>query len=510
MTVSESGVGGRAKVNAELRALADEIRELALGYGLDFFDVIFEAVDYSQMNEIAAYGGFPSRYPHWSYGMEYDQLIKGYAYGLQKIYELVINNDPSYAYLLECNGLVDQKLVMAHVYAHVDFFKNNAWFQPTNRKMVDAMANHGTRVRKYVEKYGAEEVEAFLDRCKSLDNLIDQHAPRVRSRPANKAGLDEDEDHVEHGVGRLKAKNYMDPFINPEEFLTHQRAAKERKDTASKRFPKTPERDILLFLLEHAPLERWQQDVLGIVRDEAYYFAPQGQTKIMNEGWATFWHTRMMTRDLLDASEVVDYADHHSGTVFTQPGGLNPYKLGLELFRDIEERWNRGRFGPEWEACEDYSEKKRWDKQLGLGLQKIFEVRKLYNDVNFVDTFLTEDFCRDHKLFHFSYNKQTDMYHIDSRSFDKIKRQLMFQLTNFGQPIIVVHNGNFRNRGELYLKHRHEGADLKLDQAEDTLRNLQAIWKRPVHLESTIFERRKLLTFDGKEHTRRELKSSDS
>ena len=489
---------------------AKEIMEIAQNAGLDFFETRFEMVDFDTMQQIAAYGGFPQRYPYWRFGMEYEKLRKQHVYGLGKIYELVINNDPSYAYLLECNGLVDQKLVMAHVYAHVDFFKHNAWFKHTNRKMVDAMANHGTRIRKYVEKYGAEKVESFLDCCKSLDNLIDYHAPHERRRRDPKPSMTGEEAVVDRSVGRLRAKDYMESYINPSEFLEYQRESKERKATAAKKFPATPQRDVLLFLLENAPLERWQQDVLDIVRDEACYFAPQGQTKIMNEGWATFWHTRMMTHDLLDASEVIDYADHHSGTVFTQPGGLNPYKLGLELFRDIGDRWNRGRFGPEWEACDDYAAKRRWDKQLGLGRDKVFEVRKLYNDVNFIDTFLTEDFCREHKLFHFSYNKQTDMYHIDSRSFDKIKQQLLFQLTNHGQPIIVVQNGNFRNRGELYLKHRHEGADLKLDQAEDTLRNLHVIWKRPVHLETTIFERRKLLSFDGKEHTRRELKSSDS
>jgi stage V sporulation protein R len=217
----------------------------------------------------------------------------------------------------------------------------------------------------------------------------------------------------------------------------------------------------------------------------------------------------MMTEKLLDASEVIDYADHHSGTVYTQPGGLNPYKLGLELFRHIEERWNRGQFGPEWEACDDWMEKRRWNRDAGLGRQKIFEVRKLYSDVTFVDTFLTEDFCREHRFFHYSYNKQTDLYHIDSREFGKIKQSLLYQLTNFGQPMIAVVNGNHRNRGELYLMHQHDGIDLQLDQAEDTLRALFRLWQRPVHLETVVFERRKVLTYDGKEHTRREIKATE-
>jgi len=499
-----------SKTTPELQRLAEEIRDTARAYGLDFFDVIFEVVDYREMNEFAAYGGFPSRYPHWSYGMQYDQMEKGYSYGLQKIYEMVINNDPSYAYLLECNNLVDQKLVMAHVYAHVDFFKNNLCFAPTNRKMMDAMANHGTRVRKYVEKFGADPVESFLDVCHSVDNLIDHHALYVRRRGKAGGGLADEEAGEEHDVPRLRAKSYMEKYINPESFLDEQRERQRRKSEEQKRHPESPERDVLLFLLENAPLDRWQQDTLSIVRDEAYYFAPQAQTKIMNEGWATYWHTKLMTEKLLDDSEVVDYADHHSGTVYTPPGGLNPYKLGLELFRHIEERWDRGQFGPDWEHCEDWNERRRWDRRTGLGRQKIFEVRKLYNDVTFVDTFLTDDFCRELKLFHYGYNKQTDTYHIDSRDFQKIKQQLLFQLTNFGQPIISVTNGNHRNRGELYLMHHHEGIDLKLDQAEDTLRNLYRLWKRPVHLETIVFERRKVLTFDGKEHTRREIKSSES
>jgi len=501
-----------SKTSVELQRLAESIAVLARSYGLDFFDTAFEVVDFKQMNEFASYGGFPSRYPHWSFGMQYDQLEKGYAYGLQKIYEMVINNDPSYAYLMESNQLVDQKLVMAHVYGHVDFFKNNLCFAPTNRKMMDTMANHGTRVRKYVEKHGEDVVEEFLDTCHSLDNLIDFHALHVRRRPKLEAApsISEEEPTLSRDVPRLRAKHYMESYINPEEFLEEQRAKRVRRAESEQKVPVSPERDVLLFLLEHAPLQRWQQDILSIIRDEAYYFAPQAQTKIMNEGWATYWHTTMMTRNLLDCSEVIDYADHHSGTVFTPPGGFNPYKLGLELFRDIEDRWNKGRFGPEWEDCEDWGAKRRWDRQTGLGRDKIFEVRRLYNDVTFVDTFVTEEFCREHKLFHFGYNKQTDQFHIDSRDFQKVKQQLLFQLTNFGQPIIAVVNGNHRNRGELYLAHQHEGADLKLDQAEDTLRSLYRMWQRPVHLETVVFERRKVLTYDGKEHTRREIKGTEA
>src|SRR3954469_771991 len=101
-----------------LRVLKDEIEGYARDFGLDFFETIFEVVDADDLNEIAAYGGVPTRYPHWSFGMQYEELKKGYEYGLSKIYEMVINNDPCYAYLMRCNHTVDQKLVMAHVYGH--------------------------------------------------------------------------------------------------------------------------------------------------------------------------------------------------------------------------------------------------------------------------------------------------------------------------------------------------------------------------------------------------------
>ncbi len=266
-----------------------------------------------------------------------------------------------------------------------------------------------------------------------------------------------------------------------------------------KRFPENPEKDVMLFLLEHAPLDHWERDVLSLIREEAYYFAPQGQTKIMNEGWASFWHSKIMTEKALSDSEVIDYADHHSGTVAMGPNRLNPYKIGLELFRDIEDRWNKGRFGKEYDECDDMVEKASWDRKLGLGRQKIFEVRRLYNDVMFIDEFLTPEFCNKHKFFIYALNPTSDQYEIASREFKKIKQQLLFQLTNFGRPIIEVVDGNYRNRGELLLKHTHEGFDLKYTYACETLKRLFKIWRRPVALETQMDQVNKVFIFDGKE-----------
>jgi stage V sporulation protein R len=491
----------------QLAEYQGEVEAYAREYGLDFFDTVFEMLDYKQINQVAAYVGFPSRYPHWRFGMEYMRMSKSYAYGLHRIYEMVINNDPTYAYLLVSNKPVDQKMVMAHVYGHVDFFKNNMWFSHTNRKMMDEMANHGTRIRRYIDRYGYETVERFLDICLSLDNLIDIHAPGVKRRPGRWRRLESDNGRDKRlgKVRKLPSKFYMDEYINPPDFLEAQKTRLDAEQERQKSFPERPWRDVMLFLLEYAPLADWQRDVMALLRDEAYYFAPQGQTKIMNEGWASYWHSTIMTQRALQPDELIDYAAHHAGTMASSPGRLNPYKLGLELFRDIEERWDKGQFGKEWEECNDQLARRRWDRQLGLGREKIFEVRRIYNDVGFIGEFLTPEFARRHKLFTYKYNPRTKEYVIDSRDFEAIKRQLLFSLTNFGQPIITVVDGNCENRGALLLRHCHEGIDLKMDWALDTLENIHAVWTRPVHLATIIEEKPVLLGFDGEEHSQAKL-----
>ncbi len=485
----------------ELGESRERIKEYAKGYGLDFFETIFELVEFDELNEAAAYTGFPTRYAHWRFGMEYEELSKGYQWGLQKIYEMVINSDPAYAYLMNSNNIVDQKLVMAHVYGHVDFFKNNLWFAHTNRKMMDEIANHATRISRYVDKYGEETVEEFLDWSLSIENLIDPHSVQIKRRDDKPILHFDDSEEEEQVISKLKSKDYMDRFINPPEFITEQEKQLEMEKLKSRRFPEQPERDILLFLIEYAQLENWQRDVLSMVREESYYFSPQAMTKVMNEGWASFWHSKIMSEKVLQASEVVDYADHFSGTLATGPGRINPYKLGYELLKDIEERWNKGKFGKDYEECDDYRALENWDRKLGLGMEKLFEVRKLYNDVTFIDEFLTPEFVRRQEMFTYEYNRRTGMYEIANRSFDEIKKKLLFSLTNMGQPFIYVTDGNYKNRGELYLTHQHGGIDLDLRYSLDTLRNIQRIWGRPVLLETIESETRKLFRYDGEVYT---------
>ncbi len=508
-------------LSPELLAHMQAIKAKAREYGLDFFEVVYEVLDFETMNQIASYGGFPVRYPHWRWGMEYDRLSKRDAYGMGRIYEMVINNDPCYAYLQESNSVTDQKLVMAHVYGHSDFFKNNLWFGKTNRKMMDEMANHSTRVRRHIERQGQEVVERFLDACLSIEHLIDPHSvfmgKRGHGSPSREESEGQETDGSEsratggratrgHATGghatfspdKLPAKDYMDPFINPAKEMTRQREVWETEQREAKnRFPAEPTRDVLAFLLAHAPLEDWQADILGIVRDEAYYFAPQGMTKVMNEGWATYWHSKLMTQHFLEAREIIDYAEQHSGVVHMPPGGFNPYKIGVEMFKDIERRWDRGQHGPSWDRLGNIGAKEAFDDKSMKGREKIFEVRRIYNDVNFIDEFLTPEFVEKHQMYQFRRDPQTGEVRVVTRDFDRVKQTLLFQLTNMGQPFIYVADANYANRGELYLAHKFMGLEVDASKAVETLRSIALLWGRPVHLQGRVNEELVLISLAG-------------
>jgi stage V sporulation protein R len=403
---------------------------------------------------------------------------------------------------MRSNGLTDQKLVMAHVYGHCDFFKCNDYFRPTNRKMMDQMANHGNRIRRYMDRFGVDEVEQFIDACLSIEDLIDIHSPFIK-RFDDPAPPPIAHDDVEDAPrpGRFAAKGYMESYVNPPDAMRAESEKLRQKQVASERYPAAPTRDVMLFLLDHAPLKPWQVDVLAIIRDEAYYFVPQAQTKIMNEGWASYWHSMIMTRHGIEPGDVINYADHNAGTLATQPGRLNPYKLGVEMFRHIEERWNTGRHGSDYENCDDLDAKRNWNTEENKGREKIFEVRRIHNDLTFIDEFLTLEFCQRNKMFSFGYNQDSDAYEIESREFPKIKQRLMFSLTNRGRPIISVRDANYKNRGELFLEHDFNGVELQTNYARDTLTNLVKLWSRPVHIETVLDDVKTVISFDGHEHS---------
>src|SRR5258708_38896592 len=258
-----------------LRDAIDRAWEAAISYGLDPFPTHFELVPASIMYEFASYR-LPGRFSHWTHGKSYYRQKMQYDFGLSKIYEMVVNTNPSYAFLMEMNNLLQNTFVAAHVFGHTDFFKNNAYFQHTSRRMIDKASIHAERIAKYEFDHGKGEVERFLDATLSIQEHVDYNLLLTSDEREKK----EDSKPLE------RTSEYDDLWgLDGKE----KQAAEEREKKAGRppRFPEKPEKDILLFLIRHSPnLQPWQRDIIEIVRTEMLYFVPQMQTKVMNEGWA--------------------------------------------------------------------------------------------------------------------------------------------------------------------------------------------------------------------------------
>jgi stage V sporulation protein R len=476
-----------ASIDVEiLERTRSEAWQIATQAGLDPWEVIFGVVNYDEINAFSAYDGFPERYPHWQFGMAYDYHRKHSAYAGWWTYELVLNTRPAIAYLRESNSSLEHKAVMVHVYAHVDFFKHNSWFSKTQRNMIQVMRNHAERIEQHMNEQGRDEVEAFIDRCLSIQYNIDPHAPFIKRRwhakPEVRGSPTEE-------VPRLTTKrDYMERFLNPPRWLESQREKEavrraEQEKVRDESELDRPQRDLLWFLIQFGRLETWQADILAMLREEAYYFIPQIQTKVMNEGWASYWQSKLMA-DLAGPNEFVDHAEMLS--LVLGGNALNPYALGKRIWQDIEERWNKGRFGREWELCRDQEARAHWDSKAGLGQEKIFEVRRNYNDLNFIAEFFTEDLFDKLNLFTYEYIPETSAYHITSRDFADIKRKILLKYTNLGRPMIKVATGNYDNKGELLLLHEWNGIGLDWEEAKHVLENIYVMWGRPVNLKTII------------------------
>jgi len=417
-----------------LRDAIDSAWEEALKFGLDPFPTHFELVPATIMYEFASYG-IPGRFSHWTHGKAYYRQKMQYDFGLSKIYEMVINTNPSYAFLMEMNDLLQNTFVAAHVFGHTDFFKNNAYFQNTSRRMMDKVSIHAERITKYEFDQGKAEVEHFLDAALSIQEHVDY----------NLLLRDDDTGKKEEKKPVEITSEYDDLWAWEKKA---QKAAEERDRKPGKppKFPEKPEKDILLFIMRHAPhLQPWQRDIIEIVRSEMLYFVPQMQTKVMNEGWASIWHSRIMRelgdKGIITDSETVEFAQLHSGVLSPSRTSLNPYYLGFKMYEDIERRWDN----PTKE------EQERLGRKSGKGRQKIFEVRELENDVSFLRNYLTEELVEELDLY--VYRLEDGEWKIVEKDWKKVRDQLVASMTNFGIPYIVVDDADHRGNRELYLKH---------------------------------------------------------
>jgi stage V sporulation protein R len=458
----------------DLEGWNERVVALVQRFGLDTYPQEFEVCDNEDMLSYMVYSGMPSHYPHWSYGKSFEKLKTLYEYGVSGLpYEMVINSNPAIAYLMRDNTLALQILTIAHVYGHNDFFKNNFTFRSTRAEYtIETFKTHADRVRRYVEdpSIGLEKVERLLDAAHALSLQC------RRNLAIRKQGTEEQRE-----AKLQESQPVRDPFG-----AIHRRKEYEPPDLT--RVPLYPDEDILLFIRDHNPhFADWEKDLLTIVHDQARYFIPQMETKIMNEGWASFWHKRILEALDLPQSVHLEFIVRHTQVLRPHPGGLNPYHVGMKIWEDIEHRWDH----PTAEEEKEFGPKKK------SGIEKLFEVREVERDTSFLRRYLTEDLLRELNLFEYRTRGEDQVVSrvADKDNWREIKETLIRNVGTGTIPVIKVVDGDYKRHRILLLKHEHDGRDLQLEYAEKTLRYIRQLWEHDVAVETVINEKPTLLTF---------------
>lgn len=478
----------------ELEGALAHIWDIAKENHMDPFPTHFEVVPADIMNQIGSYNGLEGSFAHWTRGRQYRQMKTTYDWGMSKIYELVINSNPAQAFLLENNPPIENKFVMAHVLGHTDFFKNNRLFAGTRRDMPEAAARAAERIRGYENKVGRLEVERFLDATLAIEEHIDPYLPHRPSR---------EEEFKMWRDQAARAQQVKPQIVDEFEDLLGPRVTEslrpegpEGRARAVIHVPPTPDRDILGFIRNHAPrLEDWQRDVVDIVREESMYFYPQRRTKIMNEGWASYWHKRIMRemgdRNLISDAENEAWVKVHSGVVAENPKSINPYYLGMKIYEYLED-YHNGNLTESENA---------WLRQEGKPIHPHFEGKladspaaRVLREVMVHDD--DQSFIRNHfnkivadRMNMFIYEERTaydgsTLQIVKSTGWKDIRDMLVAARDNNGTPYITVVDGDYHNASELYLRHEFDGKTLDPAYIQKTLPYIHTLWQKATHLET--------------------------
>ncbi len=460
------------------------IHQTAQRFGLDTYPNQLEIITAEQMMDAYASVGMPINYRHWSYGKEFIATDKRYRRGQMGLaYEIVINSDPCISYLMEENSTAMQALVIAHAgYGHNSFFKGNYLF----RMWTDASSiiDYLVFARRYIseceERYGMETVETFLDSCHALANYgVDRYR-----RPSKKSLAQEISD-------RKAREAYAQQQVNDLWRTVPKKDERVEDAPESQRFPLEPQENLLYFIEKHSPLlEPWQREVVRLVRKIAQYFYPQRQTQVMNEGWATFWHHKLLYTLYEDGhltdGAMLEWLSSHTNVIFQPPvghraySGINPYALGFAMYTDIkriceaptdEDRlWFPGFAGKPWLPTLDHA-------------------MRNYKDESFIGQFLSPKVMRDLRLFAVRDDVRQSELQIsaihDEAGYREL-RQSLSQQYDLGtrEPNIQVWNVNRRGDRALTLRHTQYQDRPLGDNTLEVLKHAARLWGFGVSLES--------------------------
>lgn len=406
---------------AELAAWNETIEAKVQALGLTCYEQHFEICSYEDMLCYEAYVGMPSHYPHWSFGKAYERQKTFYQYNLSGLpYEMVINSDPCLAYLMRDNTLLLQILTMAHVYGHNDFFKNNRLFKRDTRAelTLEMFKAHADRVRAYVDdpSIGPEKVEYILDAAHALKFQVSR--------------------------------------TGPGEACSRRTLEREKHEAVPERI----KHDLLAFLGEKGQLADWERDLINIVHAESLYFIPQIETKIMNEGWASYWHYQILKQLDLPQGLYLEFLQRHNLVIRPHPQRLNPYFVGFKLFEYLDKT---------------------------LGREKIMAIRAEERDQSFIRRYLNLELCREMNLF--AYDTEEDYIVVSEVADDDGWKAIRDQLANsVGMGGIPAIGPQEVDKGELILAHDFDGRELELEYAKETIKYVARLWGAGVKIRTKL------------------------
>jgi stage V sporulation protein R len=460
------------------------IKATARRFGLDTYPNQLEVISAEQMMDAYASVGMPVNYRHWSYGKEFIATEKNYRRGHMGLaYEIVINSNPCIAYLMEENTMAMQALVIAHAaYGHNSFFKGNYLFRMWTdaSSIIDYLVYAKNYVAECEERYGLDAVEEFLDSCHALSN----HGVDRYRRPSRKSLAQE-------LAARKDREAYAQQQVNDLWRTLPRRSDKAESDREARRFPEEPQENLLYFIEKNAPLlEPWQREIVRIVRKVAQYFYPQRQTQVMNEGWATFWHHKLLNTMYDDGwltdGVMIEWLKSHTNVIYQPPvghpaySGINPYALGFAMFTDIKR------------ICEaPTDEDRQWFPDIAGRdwLPTLDHAMRNFKDESFVGQYLSPRLMREFRLFAIVDDESEDELEVsaihDESGYRRVREALSHQYDlGSREPNIQVWSVNLRGDRSLTLRHTQHGDRPLDDSAQEVLKHVTRLWGFGVHLES--------------------------
>ncbi len=441
---------------SDLQEVDERCREIAIEeLGFDVPEVIYHLVRPEEVY-FAAANGLPARYSSARWGAHYDDAYGRYQRGQERVYELIFNTRPVHAYLMVGNSFVAQTLVVAHCLGHGYVFDNNAWLGAVDREIMSRVVSAAQRIGDYMGVHGRDRVEDFLDAC----HAIAVHQPQAQL--IRKAPKSEPE-HRERPYD----------ILFPDEVAASRERATAERSAMRRRFPREPEEDLLGFIERHARgLEDWQRDVISVVRSEQSYFLPQMRTKVLNEGAAVLTHQEICQRLFMPTDRYWEFEQLNAIVTQPHPGRVNPYNLGINILREVM------RIASE----PDDEERERWSWAGNVDpLDQVRLILRNYDDEALLREFLSPKVCELARLYAFEHLEQDPRrIRISSREADAIRGVLILQHSTLGIPHVEIIDADYRGRGDLFLKHRHEGVGLDEEYARGTLTQVALLWGKPV------------------------------